>query len=170
MAVSLKENNWFLLWIKLHTLIWLGVNLPVLKPVHGMEYCVGLDKALNHWKNLAWPRFEPMSPKWHTSALSTTSWAHAHDLLFYKTISAWYFCAVSFYSAKPYNHRLAPETNLGQLSTYICKFVRRYNNWFSEDYTINTKVFILTRTLFPQFGHGVVSSWWTSWKNTKFIL
>jgi hypothetical protein len=41
------------------------------------RYCVGLDKAINHWRNLAWSRFEPRSPKWHTSTLSTTPRAHA---------------------------------------------------------------------------------------------
>jgi hypothetical protein len=45
--------------------------------VHGMEYCVGLNKAINHWRKLASPRFEPGSPKWHTGALSTTPRAHA---------------------------------------------------------------------------------------------
>jgi hypothetical protein len=50
---------------------------PVLTPVHRMEYCVGLVKAINHWRRLAWPRFEPGSPKWHTGTLSTTPQAHA---------------------------------------------------------------------------------------------
>jgi hypothetical protein len=73
MAVSLKENNcFFLLRIKLRALIQLEVSRPVLTQVHGMEYCVGLVKAINHWRKLAWTRFEPSSPKWHTGALSTT--------------------------------------------------------------------------------------------------
>jgi hypothetical protein len=50
---------------------------PVLTPVHGMEYCMGIIKAINHWRKLAWPRFEPGSPKWHTGTLSTTLRAHA---------------------------------------------------------------------------------------------
>jgi nitrate reductase NapE component len=36
------------LLIKLHTLIRLGVPCPVLTRVHKMEYCVGLNKAINH--------------------------------------------------------------------------------------------------------------------------
>jgi hypothetical protein len=42
-----------------------------------LEYCVGLVKAINHWRNLALPRFEPRSPKWHTGALSTTPQAYS---------------------------------------------------------------------------------------------
>jgi hypothetical protein len=53
---------------------------PALTLVHGMENCVGLNKAINHWRKFAWPRFEPGSPKWHTGALSTTPQAHAHIL------------------------------------------------------------------------------------------
>jgi hypothetical protein len=33
----------FSLWIKLHALIHRGSPRPVLTPVHGMEYGVGLD-------------------------------------------------------------------------------------------------------------------------------
>jgi hypothetical protein len=36
-----------------------------------------LDKAIEHWRNLAWTRFEPGSSKWHTGALSTTPRARA---------------------------------------------------------------------------------------------
>jgi hypothetical protein len=47
-----------------------------------MEYCVGINKAINCWRNLAWLRFEPGSPKWHTGALSTTPRTHARGLFF----------------------------------------------------------------------------------------
>jgi hypothetical protein len=46
--------------------------------VHKIECCVSLDKDIDHWWNLAWPRFEPGSPKWDTGALSTTPRARAH--------------------------------------------------------------------------------------------
>jgi hypothetical protein len=44
---------------------------PVLTLVRRMEYCEGLHKAVNCWINLAWPRFEPGSPKWHTGDIAT---------------------------------------------------------------------------------------------------
>jgi hypothetical protein len=47
---------------------------------------VGLVKAINHLRNLAWPWFEPGSPKWHTGALSTTPQAHAHKHSQFKLI------------------------------------------------------------------------------------
>jgi hypothetical protein len=74
---SQKEQLVFSVWIKLHALIQHESPCPVLTPVHGMEYCVGLNKAINHWTNLAWRRFEPRSPKWHNGTLSTTPRAHA---------------------------------------------------------------------------------------------
>jgi hypothetical protein len=52
---------------------------PDLTPVHRMDNVLGLDKAINHWRNLAWPRFEPRPPKWHTGALSTTPRAQARS-------------------------------------------------------------------------------------------
>jgi hypothetical protein len=65
---------------------------PVLTPVaHGMEYCVGLNKAINHWTNLAWPRFEPRSPKWHTGALSTTPRARAPRYFLQGAITIFFF-------------------------------------------------------------------------------
>jgi hypothetical protein len=48
---------------------------------------LGLVKAISHWRNLAWQRFEPSTPKWHTDALSTTPRAHAQP--FYKASYGW---------------------------------------------------------------------------------
>jgi hypothetical protein len=54
-----KRTIGFLLWIKLHALIWLGFSPP------------SFD---------TWPRFEPGSPKWHTGALPTTPRAYSYNL------------------------------------------------------------------------------------------
>jgi hypothetical protein len=62
-----KRTIGFLLWIKLHALIRQGVSPP--------SFDTGAWNGVL-WK-LAWPRFEPWSPKWHTGALSTTPQAHA---------------------------------------------------------------------------------------------
>jgi hypothetical protein len=78
MAVSLKENNCF----------FVTDQTPRPYPTRSLpaqlwHWCrewstyVGLDNAINHWRKLAWLRFEPGSSKWHTGALSTTPQAHA---------------------------------------------------------------------------------------------
>jgi hypothetical protein len=72
-----------LLWVKLHFLIWHGVSSPSFDTLAQSGVIVSLHKAINHWRNLVWPRFEPWSPKWHTGAISTTPWAHALELQTY---------------------------------------------------------------------------------------
>jgi hypothetical protein len=52
----------------------------VLTLIFGMEYCVGLDKAMKYLRNLAWLRFQPGSSKCVTSALSTAPQAHARQI------------------------------------------------------------------------------------------
>jgi hypothetical protein len=72
-----KRTIGFSLRVKLHALIRLGVSPPSFDTSARNGVLFGLDKAINHWRKLAWLRFEPGSPKWHTGALSTTPRAHA---------------------------------------------------------------------------------------------
>jgi hypothetical protein len=99
-----------------------------------MEYCVGLNKAIKHWRNSPWPRFEPASPKWHTGTLSTTPQAHAQVEPFVTLAGRWDSPESGFVALAPLSRSTNEEEFLPGRWSLLQTCVRNSSSFLRQEW------------------------------------